>query len=135
MEKRSTSTPSSASLTVHAKPASPPPITITRFFAVAMVSFGSPHLFTHLGPLLMNEFEMVFQMARDVAEQLVQSHWAVLAVVADARERAVRQLAQHRCHLPPRQFDELHRVFTGLIFIVQCRGPLVLIEAGQRRIV
>src|SRR5882757_7057891 len=52
IEKRSTVTPSSASLIVAASPANPPPTTITRFFAAAIFELS-------VGFLLRNKWSAV----------------------------------------------------------------------------
>src|SRR5436190_23082742 len=68
IEKRSTSTPSSASLMVQASPASPPPTTMTRFFAFAIIS---PHLFSHRRAFCVEEFQVMFQVTGRILDELL----------------------------------------------------------------
>src|SRR5690348_17083974 len=126
IEKRSTLTPSSASLIVQARPANPPPTTMTRFF-VAVAMTGLPHFLAHLGALLMDEVRVMVQMLDHVLNQIDPFHRAALAVNAGAIQRRARELAQHVAELLARQLDELARILGRLIFVSQRRRPLLLI--------
>src|SRR5262245_22429905 len=93
IEKRSTLTPSSASLIAQARPASPPPTTITRlFFTAAAIS---PHLFSHRSAFRVDETQVMFKVLYVMSEFFAEDHFAALAVHTCAGEHAVRDATQH----------------------------------------
>src|ERR1700677_30085 len=92
MKKRSALNPSSASLTVHASPARPPPITITLFAAAGMRSF-LPEL-TELVALSADEADVMVDVLDHILKALPKRNGPALAVLAGSREGRLRQLSQ-----------------------------------------
>src|SRR4051812_38616893 len=94
MENRSTATPSSASFTHTASPASPPPTTITRLFDAAAMMMSLQRL-AELRPLLVNELQVMLEVLGIDLERLQQGHLAALVVHTKTLPRGLRSAAQH----------------------------------------
>src|SRR5438132_1528276 len=143
IENKSTVTPSSASLMAQAKPASPPPTTITFFFdAMAMSVFRGtgaspvsllPHFLPHLRALLMNELQMMIEMLHIIFELLPQRRRPALVVHPHPVPRAAWQRLQHLRKLPAIQVKNLHRILRRLLVIGQMLNESALVIADQRR--
>src|SRR5687768_12742420 len=98
IENRSTGTPSSASLMVQARPARPPPTTMTRFLDAAMTLVRS--LCVHFGPLGRDELQMVIQVLVVLLHLIAERDFSGFVVDAGALKRLGRQLPQHARELP-----------------------------------
>src|SRR5262245_66447753 len=91
IEKRSTLTPSSASLIVHASPASPPPTTMTRFFGAAIGNPVALRFLSYRGTLLVQKLQVMLQMLAGAFDKLRQRALAVFRMRAGSFERRIRK--------------------------------------------
>src|SRR5688572_27881206 len=134
IENRSTLTPSSANLIVHANPASPPPTTITRLLlGIAMISL--PHLFAHLGAFLVNEIHVVLEVVHDLFQVRPDRNRPALVVRALAPPRLLRQLAQHGGEELAVGVEQRDGDVGGLVGVEEVGDVLVLVVADQRGVV